>query len=209
MEFYNFLFFVFSGLLIAGSCGVIFARNTVYSVLFLIFSFFNAAGIFILLGAEFIAATLIIVYVGAIAVLFLFVVMMLNLNYQSIKNILSKHCSILAMFVLAILAELLFVIYHSNKIKPYIAKKVQEEGFEQLSNSKQIGSVIYTEYFWNFELVGMALFLAMVGAILLTHRKAKNVRRQNIADQIARRKEDSIEIIKSVKVGHGVDPIRK
>jgi len=183
---------------------VISARNTVHSVLFLILSFFNAAGLFILLGAEFLAMVLVVVYVGAVAVLFLFVVMMLNIEFQNLKKGFVRHKILMFAVGSVLLAEILFVAYHWQSLPglghqytsvPYIGQKI--------SNTHAIGMVLYTDYIFLFQLAGVVLLIAMIGAIVLTLTKRDGVRRQIVGDQVARTKESSLEI-KKVEVGKGV-----
>ncbi|MBC8339464.1 MAG: NADH-quinone oxidoreductase subunit J [Rhodospirillales bacterium] len=199
LTFYMFAFFaVASGVL------VISARNPVHSVLFLILAFFNAAGLFVLLGAEFLAMILVIVYVGAVAVLFLFVVMMLDINFVELRQGFLQYLPTGVMVGLVLLIELV-VIVGGHTMVPEAAKHglrpMPPPG--QVSNTQALGELFYTHYIYLFQAAGMILLVAMVGAIVLTHRKREGVRKQRIHDQVNRRVEDSIEIVK-VEPGKGI-----
>lgn len=209
MIIYNLLFYLFSFFMILAACGVIFSRNQVHSVLFLIFTFFNAAALFVMLGAEFLAATIIIVYVGAIAVLFLFVIMMLNLKENKLKFVLTKNFKVILIFGIILLFELIFIIYISNAVNPRIINSPISVPSPNLTNTERLGILLFTEYYLMFEIAGLILFVAMISAIVLTLRKSKLIKKQDITSQLARNKENSVKIIKSIKIGHGVDPIRK
>jgi len=189
----NLFFFLFSAIIVLSAIAVISSRNPVHSVLFLILAFVNAAGIFVLAGAEFLAMILLIVYVGAVAVLFLFVVMMLNINLEEIKFQVKKYFFSGLFVGLILLAELFFSFSNLDLIRN---KNVMVTNSKNLTNTHQIGSIIYTEYFFVFQLSGCILLVAMIGAIVLTLRKRSGVLRQKISNQIDRKKEDSIEIVK-------------
>ncbi|MAH88543.1 MAG: NADH:ubiquinone oxidoreductase subunit J [Pelagibacterales bacterium] len=189
----NLFFFLFSAIIVLSAIAVISSRNPVHSVLFLILAFVNAAGIFVLAGAEFLAMILLIVYVGAVAVLFLFVVMMLNINLEEIKFQVKKYFFSGLFVGLILLAELFFSFSNLDLIRN---KNVMVTNSKNLTNTHQIGSIIYTEYFFVFQLSGCILLVAMIGAIVLTLRKRPGVLRQTVSKQIDRKKEDSIEIIK-------------
>jgi NADH-quinone oxidoreductase subunit J len=176
---------------------VVTARNPVHSVLFLILAFFNAAGLFVLLGAEFLAMILVIVYVGAVAVLFLFVVMMLDINFVALREGFMKYLPVGATIGLVLLAELLLVV-GGWTFAPR-AKNVLDApmtAMEGLSNTQALGKIIYTDHIYLFQAAGMVLLVAMVGAIVLTLRERGGVRRQKIGAQVGRRREDAIEIRK-------------
>ncbi len=178
-------------------------RNMVHSVLFLILCFFNAAGLFILLGAEFIAMLLIIVYVGAIAVLFLFVVMMLNVDIKAAKTKFNISTPLLGVLSLVIFAEI-FIIVRASLDKNYQKFKLFPID-QNISNVENIGRSLYTEYFLAFQISGAILFVAMIGAIVLTLNKNNRfIKKQVIQDQILRNKKDSIEIVK-VENNKGID----
>ncbi len=192
-----FAFYLFAGILTMSALMVIVARNPVHSVLFLIMAFFNSAGLFVLLGAEFIAMLMVIVYVGAVAVLFLFVVMMLDISFADLRKGAMQYVPIGLVIGGVLLAELAFL--YSNwsfapGAKDVVASPVS--GFEGATNTEALGQVLYTDYVFPFQVAGLILFVAMVGAIVLTHRRRPGVRRQNISDQHARRVEDVLEIQK-------------
>ena len=189
----NLFFFLFSIIIVFSSIAVISSRNPVHSVLFLILAFVNSAGIFVLAGAEFLAMILLIVYVGAVAVLFLFVVMMLNINLEEIKYQAKKYFYSGLLVGGVLMAELIFSFSNLNIIRNKNAQNLENNN---LTNTHQIGKVMYTEYFFVFQLSGCILLVAMIGAIVLTLRKREGVLRQDVTKQLDRRKEDSIEIIK-------------
>ena len=189
----NIFFLLFATITVISCIAVISSRNPVHSVLFLILAFVNSSGIFVLAGAEFLAMILLIVYVGAVAVLFLFVVMMLNISLDNIKTQAKKYIFSGSLVGLILLLELLFSFANLDEI-------VVKDSFANLDNNKSnthnIGNVLYTDYFFTFQLSGCILLVAMVGAIVLTLRKREGVLRQNIEKQVFRKKEDSIEIVK-------------
>ncbi len=198
------VFYMFAILAVFGGVMVISARNPVHSVLFLIFVFFNAAGLFLLLGAEFLAMVLVVVYVGAVAVLFLFVVMMLDINFVELRQGFLHYLPVGAAIGLVLLIELATVFagwHEAPEAKQMIAAATPD--MTQVTNTKALGQIIYTKYLFLFQLSGMVLLVAMVGAIMLTLRKRPSTKRQNIADQLARRPEDTLEIRK-VPVGGGI-----
>ena len=183
-------FYLFAGVMLASSGMVVVSRNPVYSVLFLILAFFNAAGLFVLIGAEFLAMLLVVVYVGAVAVLFLFVVMMLDINFAEMRAGFQKYLP-LGLIVGGILVfELVMAVYgdaFGSKTGPIVS---------EIDNTTRLGSVLYTKYAFLFQLAGLILLVAMIGAISLTLRKRSGVRRQIIAEQNARRPADVLEVIK-------------
>ncbi len=198
-------FYLFAALLITGSIGVIASRNPVYSVLWLIFAFCNASGLFVLLGAEFLAMTLVVVYVGAVAVLFLFVVMMLDINIAEIKSHMSGIWPVALFFLCLFAADIIAIIMlglKSGVIKGDAA--IIETG---VSNTVAIGSVLYTKFMLPFQLSGLILLVAMIGCITLTLRHIAGVRRQDSAQQLARSKANSLKI-KKVKTNVGVSGIK-
>jgi NADH-quinone oxidoreductase subunit J len=190
-------FYLFSAILLASGIMVISARNPVHSVLFLILCFFNAAGLFVLLGAEFLAMTLVVVYVGAVAVLFLFVVMMLDINFVELREGFLQYLPIGALIGIILLVELLLV-FAGWAVAPGAGALAQVAATPagSISNTHALGAVLYTKYLYLFESAGMILLVAMVGAIVLTLRERTGVRRQSIADQLSRRGADSIEMKK-------------
>lgn len=192
------LFFLFSGVLTVSALMVVLARNPVHAVLFLILCFFNAAGLFVLLGAEFLAMILVIVYVGAVAVLFLFVVMMLDIDFRDMKRGLTGHLPI-GIAVAAIFFSELAVFEVTNSIAP-----VATQAATATDNTRAIGAVLYTDYMYPFEVSGMILLLAMIGAIVLTLRHKPDAKRQDYAGQLNRTREQTVKVVK-VLTGNGVE----
>ncbi len=199
-----FAFYLFAGILLTSALMVITARNPVHSVLFLILGFFNAAGLFILLGAEFIAMILVIVYVGAVAVLFLFVVMMLDINFQDLRKG-AMHYIPLGLSIGGVLLFELIAIYSYWKFAPNVADNIDlaTSDFGELTNAHSLGMVLYTDYIFAFQISGLILLVAMVGAIVLTLRVRPGIRKQKVADQQARKASDVLEV-KKVTSGTGV-----
>ncbi len=197
-------FYIFAAVTVGAGVMVISARNPVHSVLFLILAFFNAAGLFVLMGAEFIAMILVIVYVGAVAVLFLFVVMMLDINFVELRQGFLQYLPIGALVGLVLLAELILV-FGSWAVAPDVADRIAAPApaIAEVTNTHAIGSVLYTDYVYLFQTAGLVLLVAMIGAIVLTLRSREGVHRQKISVQVSRRREDSVEI-KSVEPGNGV-----
>jgi NADH-quinone oxidoreductase subunit J len=196
-------FYVFSLTAIASGVMVIGARNPVHSVLFLILAFFNAAGLFVLLGAEFLAMILVIVYVGAVAVLFLFVVMMLDINFVRLREGFMRYLPVGALIGIILLAELVF-IFGAWVVAPEApaALKAPIPAPTQVTNTHALGQVLYTNYIYLFQAAGVVLLIAMIGAIVLTLRH-REVRRQSIAVQVTRTKRETLEI-RNVPTGSGV-----
>jgi NADH-quinone oxidoreductase subunit J len=189
------VFYLFSAALVGSGVMVISARNPVHSVLFLILAFFLAAGLFVLLGAEFLAMLLIIVYVGAVAVLFLFVVMMLDINLAEMRQGFLRYLPLGALIGLALLAELVIVVVHWTEAPLKLAKAAAPiPPVDQVSNSHALGQILYTQYVYLFQASGLILLIAMVGAIVLTLRSRAHVRQQDISTQIARRVEDVLVV---------------
>ena len=195
-------FYAFAGVAIASGIMVISARNPVHSVLFLILAFFNAAGLFVLLGAEFLAMILIIVYVGAVAVLFLFVVMMLDINFVELRQGFLRYLPIGALVGLILLVELV-LMFGAWAVAPEAASLALAPTPGNLSNTAALGALLYTHYVYAFQASGMVLLVAMIGAIVLTHRTRPDARRQRIAQQIGRKRSDTIEIVK-IRPGEGI-----
>ena len=191
----NLFFFLFSTIIVISAMAVISSRNPVHSVLFLILAFVNSAGIFVLAEAEFLAMILLIVYVGAVAVLFLFVVMMLNVSLDDIKQQAKKYFVSGALVGGILLLELIFSFANYDSL----FKNSKNINTSNLSNTHQIGKVMYTDYFFIFQLSGCILLVAMIGAIVLTLRRREGVLRQSIPKQLDRKKSESIEIIKIKK----------
>lgn len=198
-----FAFYLFAGILVTSALMVITARNPVHSVLFLILAFFNAAGLFVMLGAEFIAMILVIVYVGAVAVLFLFVVMMLDINFKDLRKG-AMHYIPIGIIIGGILLFELSMIYSYWQFAPTISNvDLPTDQFADVSNAQALGLVLYTDYVFPFQVAGLILFVAMVGAIVLTLRVRPGVKKQNISEQQARKASDVLEI-KKVTTGTGV-----
>ncbi len=190
-------FWIFSIVAVGSGVMVISARNPVHSVLWLILAFFNAAGLFVLMGAEFLALILVIVYVGAVAVLFLFVVMMLDINFVELRQGFLQYLPIGALIGLVLLVELALVFGAwevAGNLSSALAAPTPP--ITQVTNTAALGSLLYTRYIYAFQAAGMILLVAMIGAIVLTLRAREGVRRQKIAQQIARRREETIEIVK-------------
>ena len=182
------LFYLFAAVAIASGVMVISARNPVHSVLFLILAFFNAAGLFLLLGAEFLAMILVIVYVGAVAVLFLFVVMMLDINFSELRQGFLNYLPIGSVIGLILLVELVLVIAGWNMAPGAAAgAAAPAPAVDAMTNTRALGALFYTRYIYLFQTSGLILLVAMIGAIVLTLRRRKDVRKQNIAAQVARR----------------------
>ncbi len=198
------VFYVSLALVLVSALCVIFAKNPVHSVLFLMFTFFNAAGIMVMLEAEYVAMITIIVYVGAVVTLFLFVVMMLDIDLAEIQKKLPKTTPLIALFCVVFLGVFYVGLTRSEIHLPemFIDDEYTPPLFQNAAN--QIGKVLYTDYVLEFQVAGIILFLAMIGSITLVHRKSnKMVRRQNITQQIMRTKKNSIRLV-DVKSGSGV-----
>ena len=197
-------FYLFALVMIAAAFMVMAARNPVHSVLWLILAFFNAAGLFILLGAEFLAMILVVVYVGAVAVLFLFVVMMLDVDFAEMKQGFLEYMPVGALVGCVLLAEILFFI-GAAALSPEMAAQpvVPIPDASEISNVEAIGRVLYTDYIFFFQLSGLVLLVAMVGAIVLTLRHKEGVKRQDIGAQVARTPAASVELRK-VDSGKGI-----
>jgi NADH-quinone oxidoreductase subunit J len=198
------MFYLFALVAIASGVMVVSARNPVHSVLFLILAFFNAAGLFVLMGAEFLAMILVIVYVGAVAVLFLFVVMMLDIDFAQLRSGAMKYLPVGLLVGVILFAELIFV-FGSWAISPSVsavaaAPLPTAAGF---SNTRALGNLLYTRYIFAFQVAGLILLVAMIGAIVLTLRHRVGTRHQVIAEQLARQRAETVEVVK-VPVGAGV-----
>ncbi len=195
-------FYLFSAVLVASAIMVVFSKNPVHSVLFLILAFFNAAGLFILLGAEFVAMILVIVYVGAVAVLFLFVVMMLDVDFSTLREGYARYLPVGLIIAAVLLAEMIFVSIA-------VAERGAAKGMSPVaaapgvSNIQTIGQVLYTDYAYYFQAAGLVLLIAMIGAIVLTLRHKPNIRRQQIHRQVGRRRRDGVAVI-GVTTGEGI-----
>jgi NADH-quinone oxidoreductase subunit J len=192
-------FYVLAAVAILAAFAVISARNPVHSVLFLILTFFSAAGLFVLMGAEFLAMLLIVVYVGAVAVLFLFVVMMLDVDFVELRQGFLNYLPVGAIVALVLFAELGLVAGAASQASARAAPIAAAE----VTNAEAIGRVLYTDYLLLFQLAGLVLFVAMIGAIVLTLRERPGVRRQKVARQVGRRRADAVEL-KDVRPGQGL-----
>jgi NADH-quinone oxidoreductase subunit J len=195
-------FYLFSALAVASAVMVISSRNPVHSVLFLILCFFNAAGLFILMGAEFLAMILVVVYVGAVAVLFLFVVMMLDVDFVELRQGMLNYLPVGATIGLIVLVELALVL-GSWAIDPASVSTHASPTPTDVTNTEALGRILYTQYIYYFQAAGLVLLVAMVGAIVLTLRHKEGVKRQNISDQVARNPATAVEVVK-VKSGQGI-----
>jgi NADH-quinone oxidoreductase subunit J len=195
-------FYVFAAVTVVAGFMVIAARNPVHSVLYLILAFFNSAALFLLMGAEFIAMILVIVYVGAVAVLFLFVVMMLDINLAELRQGFLKYLPIGAAVGIALFAELLLAL-GAWSVSPVAGEAARAKVPDKVSNTQALGQLIYTDYMFLFQAAGMVLLIAMIGAIVLTLRTRPGVRRQRVADQIGRKREEAVVLVKA-PVGEGV-----
>jgi NADH-quinone oxidoreductase subunit J len=193
-------FYLFAALTIAPAIAVIFARNPVHSVLWLIVAFFNAAGLMLLLGAEFIAMLLVIVYVGAVAVLFLFVVMMLDIDFATLRTGFTRNLPFGIIVALVLLAEVI-VAGSAWKAGPTLSGHAIPAAAQP--NIVGIGQLLYSRYLFPFEIAGLILLVAMIGAIVLTHRRRGDTRTPKVSRQIRRRPGEAIEL-KQPKVGEGV-----
>jgi NADH-quinone oxidoreductase subunit J len=197
-------FYLFAGITVASAVMVVTAKNPVHSVLFLILAFVNAAGLFVLLGAEFLAMILIVVYVGAVAVLFLFVVMMLDVDFAELRQGFLSYLPVGALVGAVLLAELLVVV-GAWAIGPEVAQAITAPipPASAINNTQALGLVLYTRYVYFFQAAGVILLVSMIGAIVMTLQHKPNVRRQNIAAQVARGRASAIEVVK-VKSGQGL-----
>ncbi len=203
MSFAAAFFYLFAFILVASAFMVISSRNPVHSVLFLILAFVNASGLFILIGAEFLALILVVVYVGAVAVLFLFVVMMLDVDFVELRQGFLQYLPVGLLIGLIFLAELVLVL-GSWVMGPGVSTLAQNAVMTYpRGNTYALGQVLYTDYIYYFQIAGFVLLVAMIGAIVLTLRHKPNVKRQNISAQVARTAKDAIEVVK-VRPGQGI-----
>ena len=197
-------FYIFAFVAVASAFMVIASRNPVYSVLFLILTFFNAAGLFLLTGAEFLAMILLVVYVGAVAVLFLFVVMMLDIDFAELRAGALEYAPVGALIGIILAIELVVVVGGST-LSPEIAANASMPipPIAERQNTAALGDVLYTNYVYFFQIAGLVLLVAMIGAIVLTLRHKPHIKRQNISQQVARTPETAVEVVK-VKPGQGI-----
>jgi NADH-quinone oxidoreductase subunit J len=198
-----FAFYLFAAVVIASGALTIAARNPVHSVLWLILAFFNSAGLMLILGAEFIAMLLVIVYVGAVAVLFLFVVMMLDVDFASLRAGVARYWPFGTLLALVLLAEIFFaaMAWSAGGIAPGARAAPTVEG---VPNIEAIGQLLYTRYLYVFEGAGLILLVAMIGAIVLTQRRRSDLRPQRVVDQVRRRPQDAV-VNMQPGIGQGVE----
>jgi NADH-quinone oxidoreductase subunit J len=199
-------FYAFATMALTGSLFVIFSKNPIYSVLWLIFTFFNAAGLFMLLGAEFISMMLIIVYVGAVMVLFLFVLMMLDINFQKIKRQFSINSIFGFLLIGLIFANIALAVFLSSGSVRVISRSDYPTQVAEI-NSHAIGKILYTDFVLHFQAAGALLFVAMIGSIALTLRHKSWVKRQDAASQSGRNVEESVEVVQ-VGIREGINDIQ-
>ena len=191
-------FYIFAAFLVMTCLSVLFSKNPVNSVLFLVLAFLNSTFLFILIGAEFVGIILAIVYIGAVAILFLFVVMMLDIQITSLVLNVKRYTPLALLFAGIILAEIIYLsVFKSNNPSLNLITKYE-------NNTEQIGNVLYTDYFLEFQLSGIVLLLAMIGAIVLTHVYKPTIKRQNIEKQNTTTSKDRVRLVK-VKLGEGID----
>lgn len=191
----EFVFYLFAAVAVVAALMVITARNPVQSVLFLVLTFFTVAAIFITLEAEFLAVLLVMVYMGAVAILFLFVVMLLDIDFAQLRREMVQHLPLGLVVGLVILVEMVVMVMGLH-LDPAAVPATE------VSNTLAIGRVLYTQFLYPFEIASIVLLVALIGAVVLTHRQRTGVKRQNIAEQIARRREDAVEL-KKVASGEG------
>jgi len=188
------LFYLFSAILVGSALGVVLSRNPVHAALFLVLAFFNSAALWLLLEAEFLGIVLVLVYVGAVMVLFLFVVMMLDVNVTQLREGFTKHAPLGALVALIMVGEVFYVVWvrHLGLALPLDAPAWPAD----VSNTKALGAILYTDYLLPFELAAVVLLLAIVAAIVLTMRSRPGLKKQDIAAQVAVRREDRVRIVK-------------
>jgi NADH-quinone oxidoreductase subunit J len=198
-------FYLFASVAVASAFMVIASRNPVQSVLFLILAFVNAAGLFLILGAEFLAMILVVVYVGAVAVLFLFVVMMLDVDFAELRQGFQQYLPVGGLIGLIFLVEILLVVT-TWTVSPEALRVpiAANPPIEAITNTEAIGRVLYTRYSYFFQASGLILLVAMIGAIVLTLRDRPGVKRQNIAEQVARQPNEAVDM-RSVPSRQGID----
>jgi NADH-quinone oxidoreductase subunit J len=197
-------FYLFAFVAVASAFMVISAKNPVHSVLYLILVFFNAAGLFLLTGAEFLAMILLVVYIGAVAVLFLFVVMMLDIDFAELRSGVLQYAPVGVLIGLIVAAELIVVI-GGTVLSPQAAQSITMPipNPQVRTNTAALGDVLYTHYVYFFQIAGLVLLVAMIGAIVLTLRHRHNIKRQDISAQVARTPKTAVEVVK-VKPGQGI-----
>ena len=202
MSVLSLFFYLFASIVVVSALMVVISRNPVHSVLFLILTFFNSSALFVLMGAEFLAMLLLVVYVGAVAVLFLFIVMMLNIDFLTLRKGMSKNAPIGVIVGLILFFEIVISIVGVNFGEFSTPASELKVVYSEVENTRALGMVLYTKYGYLFQCAGMILLVAMIGAIVLTHRQRASVRRQKVGKQILRSRDDSVEI-KKVELGKG------
>ena len=202
MSVLSLFFYLFASVIVVSALMVVISRNPVHSVLFLILTFFNSSALFVLMGAEFLAMLLLVVYVGAVAVLFLFIVMMLNIDFLTLRKGMSKNAPIGVIVGLVLFFEIVISIVGVNFGEFSTPASELKVVYSEVENTRALGMVLYTKYGYLFQCAGMILLVAMIGAIVLTHRQRPTVRRQKVGKQILRNKDESVEI-KKVELGKG------
>ncbi|NNU15258.1 NADH-quinone oxidoreductase subunit J [Parvularcula sp. ZS-1/3] len=209
MGFADVAFTVFALFTVVSGLGVILARNPVHSVLMLILAFISTAGLFVLLGAEYLAFLLVVVYVGAVAVLFLFVVMMLDVDFAELRADYMRYAPLGALVAVGLVVQIGMMVAVWQIPDEAVAARQQptevmrDTSGEQLNNAEQLGQVLYTEYVHFFQIAGLVLLVAMIGAILLTFRERRGIKTQDVGEQVGRKREDSVEVV-SVPTGRGI-----
>jgi NADH-quinone oxidoreductase subunit J len=203
MSFAVFAFYLFAAVAVASGVLVVFARNPVHSVLWLITAFIASAGLFVLLGAEFVAMILLIVYVGAVAVLFLFVVMMLDVDFAELRGSMAKFLPLGLLVAVVLLVELGFAFgsWEVNEEAMVLRQAIAPDPAE-VQNTAALGNLLYTQYVFLFELAGLVLLVAMIGAIVLTHRRRAGVKKQDVLTQMYRDPATAIDLL-DIKPGQG------
>jgi len=191
----EFVFYLFAALTVLSALGVVGSRNPVHSVLSLVLAFFSTAGLFVLMGAEFLAAILVMVYMGAVAILFLFVVMMLDVDFAQLRRERVRYLPLGLAVGVVMLVELGLMLGHHHLVEPPVAAVA-------VDNTLAIGQALFTRYIYPFEVASLILLVALVGAVALTHRERKRLHRQEISQQLARTREDAVELRK-VASGEG------
>ena len=204
MFIYELSFYFFSKIIILSALMVISSKNPVHSVLFLILCFVSTASLFILLGAEFLAMILIVVYVGAVAVLFLFVVMMLDINFIKLREGFLQYLPIGALVGIILLTELVIVFFSKNITSSGLINYSNSPIFSSIGNTNELGFVLYTKYFYLFQISGLILLVAMIGSIVLTLRQRDGVKKQKITDQVLISSKNRIDK-KRIPIGEGTD----
>jgi len=206
MEFTTVLFYIFALLLTLSGLKVITSRNPVASALFLVLAFFNAAAIWMLLEAEFLAILLVLVYVGAVMVLFLFVVMMLDINIDVLSRDFKRFIPVATIVGAIIVVETALILWHGYGATTSPVPDTSAAAAASVSNTHLIGKIIYTDYIFAFEIAGLVLLVAIVAAIALTVREPKDAKRQNVAKQVSVRRQDRVRLVKMQAVVEVPEP---